>query len=201
MRSRAVLLDIGGILEVTPATGWESAWESRLGLRPGELNERLAGVWRDGAIGRITEPEAEAAIGQLLGLEDARLRQLLEDAWAEYLGSLNTELAAWFASLRPRFRTGIISNSFVGAREREERLYGFERMCDLLVYSHEVGVAKPDRRIFELTCERLGVRPRDSVFLDDVEENVLAARSLGMEAIQFESTAQAIREIEARLGG
>lgn len=107
----------------------------------------------------------------------------------------------YFKSLRPRYKTGIISNSFVGAREREEARYGFAAACDDLVYSHEVGVEKPDRKIFELALTRLGVRPEESVFLDDVAMHVEAARTIGMRAVLYENNVQAIAAIEAQLAG
>lgn len=124
----------------------------------------------------------------------------MNDAWTEYLGTLNHELAEFFAGLRPRFRTGILSNSFVGAREREQEAYGFEDMCDVVVYSHEVGSMKPDRRIYLAACERLAVRAEEAVLLDDVEENVEGARAVGMRAVRFGDNAQAIGELNAALG-
>ena len=60
-------------------------------------------------------------------------------------------------------------------------------------------MAKPERRIFELTCERLGVQPTEMIFLDDHERAVVAARELGIHAILFQNTAQAIAAIEACL--
>ncbi len=69
----------------------------------------------------------------------------------------------------------------------------------MIIYSHEVGLAKPDPRIYALTCERLGVRPAEMVFLDDVEPIVEAAREFGIHAVLFEANAQAIGEIEALL--
>ncbi len=74
---------------------------------------------------------------------------------------------SYFSSLRPRYQTALLSNSFVGARKREQEHYHFAEMTDLIIYSHEVGIAKPERRIFELTCERIGVQPEDVIFLDD----------------------------------
>src|SRR6266542_3086576 len=70
-------------------------------------------------------------------------------------------------------------------------------MADLIVYSHEVGMSKPDRRIYELTCDRLAVRPDEAIFLDDVAECVDAAREVGMRAILLRDNAQAIADIEA----
>jgi FMN phosphatase YigB (HAD superfamily) len=54
-----------------------------------------------------------------------------------------------------------MSNSSVGARREEQERYHFHEMTDLLVYSHEEGVAKPDQRIFALTCKRLGIQPEE----------------------------------------
>jgi putative hydrolase of the HAD superfamily len=199
MAIRAVVFDIGGVLEITPRTGWEARWEARLGLKPGELDERLMEVWKAGSSGAISEAEVEQRIGEILGLSRAHVDEFMRDLWDEYLGTLNAELAAFFASLRPRYIIGILSNSFAGARRQEQQRYGFEDMCDLIIYSHEVGMRKPERRIFELTCERLGVRPDEMVFLEDVEESVVAARELGIHAVLFKDTAQAMADIQARL--
>ncbi len=111
------------------------------------------------------------------------------------------ELTGYFAGLRPRYRTGILSNSFVGARERECGRYRFDELADLIVYSHEVGMSKPDPRIYELTWQRLAVRPEEMVFLDDVEPFVAAAAALGIQAVRFTDTAQAIADLDAILTG
>ncbi|HEX6677592.1 MAG TPA: HAD family phosphatase [Actinomycetes bacterium] len=197
MTVRAVLLDIGGVLEITPPTGWPGRWEARLGLRPGELRELGGEVWEAGAVGAISEAEVHRRLAELLGVDDAVVRALLDDLWAEYLGTLNVELVEYVRGLRPRYRTGVISNSFVGARERERERYHLDELTDLIVYSHEVGMSKPDPRIYELACARLGVRPEETVFLDDLDEMVDGARAVGMQALLFEHNAQAIAEIEA----
>ncbi len=199
MAIRAVVFDIGGVLEITPPTGWVERWEARLGLPAGGLVARLGEVWRAGSVGSISAAEAERRTGELLGLDRAQIDAFMADLWEEYLGTLNTELTAFFASLRPRYRTAILSNSFAGAREQEQARYGFGDLCDLIVYSHEEGMQKPERRFYELVCERLGVPPAEVVFLDDVEVCVAAARELGMHAILFRDTAQAIADLQACL--
>jgi epoxide hydrolase-like predicted phosphatase len=199
MAIRGIVFDIGGVLEITPRTGWVERWEERLQLQPGELSRRLVGVSRAGSIGEITIEQAEQSVGEILGLDRATVDELMRDLWEEYVGSPNSELIAYFAGLRPRYRTAILSNSFVGARAIEQELYGFGDICDLIVYSHEEGIGKPERGIFELTCERLGLQPSEVVFLDDVEEWVAAARELGIHGIPSRDNAQAIAEIEAYL--
>jgi FMN phosphatase YigB (HAD superfamily) len=145
--ARAVVFDIGGVLEVPVDTHLDGRWEQRLGLEPGAFLKRLR----------------------------------------------------HFQRLRPRYRTGILSNAAAGGRRQEQMRYGFDDLADLTVYSYEVGIEKPDRRIYLLTCERLGVHPGEVVFLDDLEANVAAARGVGMRAVLFQTTAQAITDMEACL--
>ena len=199
MAIRAVVFDIGGVLEFTPRTGWVEKWEIQLNLKPGELDERLMDVWRDGSTGIISEEEVEKIVGEIMEMDQGQVEALMTDLWEEYLGELNVELAAYFASLRPRYQTAILSNSFAGARGKEQERYHFAEMCDLIIYSHEEGISKPERRIYELTCERLGVQPAEMIFLDDHQRPVVGARELGIHAILFQNTAQAIADIQAML--
>jgi HAD superfamily hydrolase (TIGR01509 family) len=197
----AVLFDIGGVLECNPRTGWEQRWADELGMSLEEFERRLAPVGRPGSVGEITLHGAERRIASVFGLDEPSLHRFMADLWEEYLGTLNEELTAYFLSLRGRYRTGIVSNSFAGAREREQRLYGFEDLCDTIVYSHEVGCRKPEARIYEIALEQLDVSAERAVFLDDVQRNIDGALAVGLQAIRFVDTGQAIRELQTRLAG
>ena len=72
-------------------------------------------------------------------------------------------------------------------------------MTDLIVYSHEVGLEKPDPQIFMLACERLAIQPDEMLFLDNVDVMVAAARELGIQAVHFRDNVQAIAEMQAFL--
>ncbi len=199
MTLRAVVFDIGGVLEIAPPIGVTEKWEALLHLAAGELNQRLENVWRGGSVGHISEQEVHRRIGEIMAMEAAQVDAFMDDIWTEYLGTLNTQLTDYVRSLRPRYQTAILSNSFVGARRKEQERYQFEQLVDLLIYSHEEGIAKPTPRIFELTCERLGVQPAEMVFVDDVEVNIAAAQVLGIHAIRFRDTAQTIADLQACL--
>ena len=195
---RAVVFDIGGVLEITPDLGVIPMWESRLGLLAGELSERMSDAFVDGSIGTITEDDVHQALGDRLGLDEQQVAAFMADIWREYLGTPNTELIEYTRLLRPRYRTGILSNSFVGAREKEQAAYGFEDLVDDIVYSHEAGMSKPDPRIYALACTRLGVRPDETVFVDDTDYCVAGASEAGMRAIRYLDNAQ-VHEIEVLL--
>jgi len=196
---RAVVFDIGGVLEITPDLGVIPMWEARLGLLAGELSERMHDAFAGGSIGTITEDDVHQALRDRLGLADQQVAAFMADVWREYLGTPNTELIEYTRRLRPRYRTGILSNSFVGAREKEQAAYGFEDLVDDIVYSHEAGMSKPDPRIYALACARLGIRPDESVFVDDTDYCVSGAREAGMHAVHFQHNAQAIEDIEGLL--
>ena len=74
-----------------------------------------------------------------------------------------------------------------------------DEIFELVVDSAFVGMRKPDREIFDLTLERLGLPAEACLFVDDVDVNCDAARALGMRVVHFRSNEQAIPEIEAAL--
>lgn len=197
MTIRGIVFDIGGVLEYTPATGYWERWHERLGLEAGAIEAGLMALGLDGGLGSCTEAAWLEGLREVTRMSQSQVDEFMSDLWEEYLGTLNGELVAYVRGLRPRFRTGILSNSFLGAREKEQALYGFEDLVDVLIYSHEVGLAKPDERIYALTCERLGLKPEEIIFVDDVAVNIEGARAFGMRGILFKDNAQTVAEIEA----
>jgi epoxide hydrolase-like predicted phosphatase len=199
MSIQAVVFDIGGVLEITRSLVVGESWEARLGLDPGAMAERMGDVWEAGGIGKVTEAEVNQALQERLGLDEQQVEEFNRWLWREYLGTANTELIEYARGLRPRYRTGILSNSFVGAREREQAAYGFEGLVDEIIYSHECGLSKPDPAIYALACKRLRVEPAQMVFVDDYGPCVDGARLAGIHAVLYQDNAQAIKDIEALL--
>lgn len=85
--------------------------------------------------------------------------------------------------------TNAIHMDFVLAR------YGF--LCDFegLILSHEVGCEKPERRIYELTITRFGLKAERTVFVDDIFANVEAAQSVGMHGVHHVRNEQTLEEL------
>ena len=195
MKIRAVVFDIGGVLEVIDESMFPGPAEARLGLPEGSIGRGLSTLPGDALLGEVTMAQVRAEWMRVLGLDEEQGDEIVEDYWRWYLGTLDRPLLDWFAAQRRDRLTGILSNSGPGARERE-RPYGFEEVTDVLVYSHEVGLAKPYPEAYDLTTRRLGVEPPEILFLDDVEANVAAARALGWHAVLHLDTAASIQEME-----
>lgn len=196
MAIRAVVFDIGGVLEVIDDSTFPGPVEERLGLALGSFSQRVSNLPGDAVRGVVTEAELRAHWQTCLDLDDAQTDELMTDFWRWYVGTLDVALRDWFAAQRGQRLTAILSNSAPGAREAEAH-HGFEDITDDIVYSHEVGVAKPDPAVFALAGQRLGVRPHEVLFLDDVEDNVIAAREAGWHAVLHGDTVMSIREMEA----
>lgn len=190
----AVVFDVGSVLEIIDEDDFPEPFLNRHRL----TREAFDAIDFGGlpTLGEVTEAQVFAAWRAGLGLDETQTEELRADYWRWYVGTLDEELARWFAVQRPQRKTAILSNSSPGAREAE-RHWGFETITDTIVYSHEVGLAKPDPRIYALSQDRLDVAPSQILFLDDIVDNCDAARSLGWHAVVHRRTTTSIRDMES----
>jgi len=201
MTIKAVVFDIGGVLEHVHDDAWPAiwigGWERRMHLPAGHVAAALAEAEPSGDMvtGEMSEAQMRELYARALGLDEDQAHQMMAEMWDAYCGELDVALRDFAAGLRPKFATAILSNSADGARREEQRRFGFEELVDVIIYSHEVGVAKPDSAIFRLTEDRLGVESHEIVFLDDHEAHVQAARACGWHAVWHRDTDVSIQEI------
>lgn len=165
------------------------------------FERRVDDIWAPGSIENSSLDEIERQTAAAFGLDQAALTALMDDAWSEYVGTLNQEVADYFVRLRTDYKTGILSNSFVGAREREQAAHRFGDMCDVIVYSHEEGYLKPELGSTASCAIGSAWLPKRRSSLDDVQQNVDGARAAGMNAITFIDNRQGIAELHALLIG
>jgi putative hydrolase of the HAD superfamily len=103
-------------------------------------------------------------------------------------------MLAWQQRLKAHgIRTAILSNMGDSVLENIEREFAWIHGFDVLVWSFQHGLAKPDRAIYERALDQLGSTAGETLFVDDKLENVTAARAVGMKAVQF-STVDRLRE-------
>ena len=97
-------------------------------------------------------------------------------------------------------RLGLLTNNVKEFGEHWRTMFPLDELFEEVVDSSHVGMRKPERAIYELTCIRMGIEPDEAVFVDDNLDNVEAARAYGMEAVHFrENPWDALTEIEAIL--
>lgn len=121
------------------------------------------------------------------GIEDMAFAQHLGDTLVRERRSrhfLFSDVRKYLEQLRDQYRLGIITNgSSDHQREKIERT-NIERFFDTIIISGEVGIGKPDRRIFNLALEQLSVDPKAAVFVgDSLEKDIRGAQNAGIKAI------------------
>jgi putative hydrolase of the HAD superfamily len=94
-------------------------------------------------------------------------------------------------------RTALLSNSW-GLTAYPTQL--FPELFDAVVISAEVGMRKPEERIFRHAAQLLGLPPAECVFVDDLEANVLAAEALGMTGVWHTDPAETVTRLGALVG-
>ncbi|MGB8259795.1 MAG: HAD family phosphatase [Terracidiphilus sp.] len=126
--------------------------------------------------------------------ENPALAEELNAVDARMWTSANPEMLAWQLALKARgLKTAILSNMGDNVLARMERTFDWLSCFDVLVWSFQLRLAKPDPAIYQYTLEQLGVEAGETLFLDDRESNVEAAQALGIRALQF-STVDRLRQ-------
>jgi len=196
-----ILYDIGGVLEIVDDHTWpqrlEESWSLRLGLSIEELRARLdAADLPDTTVQTGVEDEYWRRFGAAVEIGDVEVAAMRAQLWDAYCGEANVELLEHARSLHGRARLAILSNSGDGAREEEERRFGFSSIFDPICYSHEQGVAKPDPGAYLAALERMGASAGDVLFIDDNEGPLRGAHECGIRGILHRDNGTTISEIE-----
>ncbi len=151
--------------------------------------------------GEVTEAEFELILAGLLtgvGGEPVPAAGLLRRMFAASV--LQDDMLDLVRELRQAgLRTGLLSNSWGAVQDGYPR-HLFGELFDDVVISGEVGMRKPEERIFILAADRLGLAPAQCVFIDDIEGNIVAARALGFTAVHHREPAQTRDELSRLLG-
>lgn len=180
----ALFFDIGGVLIRTEDLAPRQRWERKYGLADWQLQDLFfnSAVGLAAQVGQASTEDAWAHVAHVLGVNSDDLTEMRADFFRG--DALDRDLIAFIRSLRPRYKTGVISNAMPDARGTLADRINAETF-DEIVFSGEEGVKKPVPDIYLLALRRLGVAAEQSIFVDDMAANVEAARVLGMHAIQF----------------
>jgi epoxide hydrolase-like predicted phosphatase len=199
MTIRAVFFDLGGVIVRTEFQAPRQHLAERLGMEYEGLVRLVfeSETSRQASTGLISEEEHWAAVMRRLHLPESQTQVVRDEFFAGDITDI--ALLDFMRGLRRKYKVGLISNAWSGLRPWIVRKK-FEDAFDAMIISAEVGVMKPDARIFQIALEKVGVVPSEAVLLDDFLENVTGARAIGMQAIHFTQPEQALKELKQLLG-
>lgn len=133
------------------------------------------------------------------------IRAVIFDCFGVVLNAITNEqqsaVVSYVQSLKGQYKLGMLSNVY--SRDGIERHFApgvLDDLFEVIVASGEVGVEKPDPKIYYLTAEKLGVAPEECLFIDDIGRFTAAAEAVGMQTVTFLDPYISIDDIKQKLG-
>jgi putative hydrolase of the HAD superfamily len=193
----SVIFDWGGVLIEDPAPGLVKYCSEALGVSEEDYIKEYDKFGGDFQRGVISEDEFWEMICVGLGVSRPTVSSLWADAFkAAYVPREEMFALAW--DLREEgYKTALLSNTEKPAMQYFHQL-DYD-MFDVKVFSCAVGTAKPERKIYEMTVQRLGTKAGQSIFIDDKVKYIKGAQQTGLKTILYESLGQVRSEL-ARFG-
>lgn len=206
---RAVLWDFGGVMTESPFIAFR-----RFELERGLPRDFLRGInarnpdnnaWARFERSELTPEQFDQAFADESGAAGHRVRGL--DVIDLLYGEVRPSMVRALKACKRHFTNACVTNNvdagpgrgFSRDRTRGNQWQAVLALFDEVIESSRLGARKPEPRFFELACARLGIEPRQAVYLDDLGANLKPARAMGMRTIKVEDPAAALRELEAEL--
>ncbi|MEV7817630.1 HAD-IA family hydrolase [Streptomyces flaveolus] len=198
---KGLVLDFGGVL-TTPLLPAALAFEKRAGLAEGTLltglylNPEGIRLTEELERGTLTQTQWNEAAGRLLGIApDNLMGRIFADLRPE-----TSVIAAAAAARRAGVKVGILSNSVGLTPWNLYDGYEVHELYDAVVLSGLHGTRKPEREIFRLVLERLGLPAEECVFVDDTEQYLPPAAELGFTTVHAVEPTRTVAALENLLG-
>ena len=189
-----ILFDLGNVLVELHADGLGRA-AAALGSTP----ERLVALFNESgmaqaiALGKLSPQEFVEQINRRFGTSVAPADVV---SWfGPELAVVFPEVPGLIASLKGHYGLAILSNTFFGHWDYFIAM-DLARQFDALIASHLIGFCKPDPRAYRAALDRMGATAAETVFVDDLAENVQAARALGFTTFQSTTPAELIQGLQ-----
>ncbi len=187
---QAVIFDVGGVLDTPDRRAEEDSdrrqLAAQLGLDVDEMWRRFyqTETWKLARIGQITDGEFWNRNLSPFGITNLADQQAFIQRLFAYKG-VSPAMRELLEELGGRTRLAIISNASDTLEITLEKRFQIAHYFEIVVNSARVGCAKPEPAIFRIALDRLALRPAQTVFTDDQQHNVDAARGLGLHAVLF----------------
>lgn len=185
--TRAILFDCFGVLY--PDTYWTLA-RRHLGEQFSEYYQELHDLVTKVDLGFITRDELWGQFAEIIGSNKEAVYEELKE-----LGGLDTRLLRFIEQYKSTHKIGMISNVGHGFIERMFTDKPVEYYFDDVVLSSDVGLVKPDSKIYQLAASRLECAMKECIFIDDIQKNVDGAINAGMQALLYKDYETFIQDI------
>ena len=198
MKIQAVFFDFGGVIQRTEYQAPRQYLAQRFSMEYDDIDNIVfnSPTAKQATVGEIPVQKHWEAVAKRLKVSKEQITGVENEFFAGDV--IDHSIVEYLRSLRPRFKTGLISNAWSDMREYLVRKK-LDAVFDTLTISAEVGVAKPEAKIYHLALEQAQVQPEAAVFVDDVLANIEACEALGMKGILFKDPQEAMEQLKKLL--
>lgn len=198
MKIQAVFFDFGGVIQRTEYQAPRQYLAQRFSMEYDDIDNIVfnSPTAKQATVGEIPVQKHWEAVAKRLKVSKEQITGVENEFFAGDV--IDHSIVEYLRSLRPRFKTGLISNAWSDMREYLVRKK-LDVIFDTLTISAEVGVAKPEAKIYHLALEQAQVQPEAAVFVDDVLANIEACEALGMKGILFKDPQEAMEQLKKLL--
>ena len=198
MKIQVVFFDFGGVIQRTEFQAPRQQVAQRLGMEYEDIDKIVfnSPTAKQATVGQVSAEKHWEAVAKRLKVGKNEIAAVESEFFAGDV--IDHDIVEYLRSLRPRYKTGLISNAWSDMREYLVR-QKLDEVFDTLIISAEVGVAKPEAKIYLLALEQAQVEPEEAVFVDDVPANIEACEALGMKGILFRDPLKAMNELKKLL--
>ncbi|HNK63208.1 MAG TPA: HAD family phosphatase [Anaerolineales bacterium] len=195
MTIRAVFFDFGGVLQRTEYQAPRQQLAQRFGMDYDDIDKLVFGgeSARRASVGEITEDVHWASVLKRLKRPDSEMQSIKDEFFAGDV--IDHELVEFIRSLGRKVHVGLISNAWDGMRPFLEKS-GLIELFATVIISAEVGVMKPEAKIYHLALEQAQVQANEAVFVDDVPVNIEACEKVGMKGVLFKNQQDAVKQLK-----
>ena len=196
---KAILWDLGGVLLRTEDWEPRRRLDEMLDLPNGKIYKLVfeCEMSRKATIGEAANDDIWMWVGEQLELSNDELVHVRDEFWSG--DKIDRELIRFIRAHKTETTMGLLSNGWPSTRRFIDEHWHIADIFDDMIISAEVGLAKPDRRIYQLALDRLGVNAEQTIFIDDFEENIQGARELGIHGIYFQNPQTILEELKGLL--
>lgn len=191
---KAVIFDWGGVCCSAGEHFSNPLMLEQVAMTSEQMSDASKSIEKEFYTGRISESEFWNQIinkYHLKGISEEQLRQSYFDSYKIYPQMIDA-----INETRKNHRVALLSNLASDMAGRIKKLHNVDNMFEIKVFSYELGVMKPDSKIYLHILEKLQLKPNDCLFIDDSKANIEAAEKLGISTIYFRTPEQTIQELK-----
>lgn len=190
---KLIIFDVGGVIDTFDESLYITYLSHKLNLDPVKFREALIPLLDRMEIGKLDLKEMKSRLAKKFKITRKQLEW--ESAFIK-LNSVNKDVVNLISKLSKSYKIAILTNVSRSRHMMKMERYLGKVKYDKMFTSCYLGMNKPNADIYLFTLDKMKVKPKEAIFIDNLERNVIGARKVGINAIQFTNYKNLVKELK-----